>query len=173
MARRGQPDDVSLAAKSCASVKKIALANSASAVGATWVEPGGGDEVCASDTRALGDCISQRSNRIVPHELRKELQFALLLGHAHGKTVVPFRPPLTPQSSHDRQSLTRKFSERPNCAIVGLENAWRIVTNCNYNERMTRLYVSLIEALDNVFDPAAACKRERLRTGQQRQRNLR
>jgi hypothetical protein len=124
MARRGQPDDVSLAAKSCASVKKdrVALAKLASAVG-TWVEPGGGDEVCASDARTLGDRISQRSNGIVPHELRKELQFALLLGRVHAKTVVPFRPPLTLQSSHDRQSLTRKFSERPNCAIVGLENA--------------------------------------------------
>jgi hypothetical protein len=59
----------------------------------------------------------------VPHELRKERQFVLLLGRAHAKTVVPFRPQLAPQSSHDRQSLTRKFSERPNCAIVELGNA--------------------------------------------------
>jgi hypothetical protein len=59
----------------------------------------------------------------VPHELRKERQFVLLLGRAHAKTVVPFRPRLAPQSSHDRQSLTRKFSERPNCAIVELGNA--------------------------------------------------
>jgi hypothetical protein len=88
-----------------------------------WVEPGGGDEVCASDPRALGDCISQRSNGIVPHELRKERQFALVLGRAHAETVVPFRPRLAPQSSHDRQFLTRKFSGWANCAIVGLGNA--------------------------------------------------
>jgi hypothetical protein len=87
-----------------------------------WVEPGGGDEVSTSDTRALGDCIRQRSNGIVPHELRKERQFALVLGRAHATTVVPFRPRLAPQSSHDRQSLNRKFSERPNCAIVALGN---------------------------------------------------
>ena len=125
MASRAQPDDFTLTAKSCASVKKdrVALANLASAVGAAWVEPGGGDEVSASDARTLGDCVSQRSNGIVPHELRKERQFALLLGRAHKKTVVPFRPRLAPQSSHDRQSLTRKFSEWPNCAIVGLGNA--------------------------------------------------
>jgi hypothetical protein len=88
-----------------------------------WVEPGGGDEVRASDPRALGDCISQRSNGIVPHELRKERQFALVLGRAHAETVVPFRPRLAPQSSHDRQFLTRKFSGWANCAIVGLGNA--------------------------------------------------
>jgi hypothetical protein len=87
-----------------------------------WVEPGGSDEVSTSDTRALGDCIRQRSNGIVPHELRKERQLALVLGRAHATTVVPFRPRLAPQSSHDRQSLNRKFSERPNCAIVGLGN---------------------------------------------------
>jgi hypothetical protein len=104
MARRGQPDDISLAAKSCASVKKdrVALANLAAAVDAAWVEPGGGDEVSASDARTLGDRISQRSNRIVPHELCKERQFALLLGGAYPTTVVPFRPRLAPQSSHDR-----------------------------------------------------------------------
>ena len=125
MARRGQLDASTLAAKSCASVKKdrVAPANLASAVLAARVEPGRGDEVCASGARTLGDCISQRSNGIVPHELRKERQFALLLGRAHGKTVVPFRPRLAPQSSHDRQSLTQKFSEWPNCAIVGLGNA--------------------------------------------------
>ena len=88
-----------------------------------WVEPGGGDEVSTSDTRALGDCIRQRSNGIVPHELRKERQFALLLGRVQAKTVVPFRPRLASQSSHDRQFLTRKFLEWPNCAIVGLEDA--------------------------------------------------
>jgi hypothetical protein len=81
MASRGQPDGFSLAAKSCAPVKKdrVALANLALAIGATWVEPGGGDEVSASDARTLDDCISQRSNGIVPHELCKERQFALLL----------------------------------------------------------------------------------------------
>jgi hypothetical protein len=59
MASRGQPIAFTLAAESCASVKKdcAAPANSASAVGAAWVEPGGGDEVSASDTRALRDCI--------------------------------------------------------------------------------------------------------------------
>ena len=122
---RSQPDALTLAAESCASVKKncVAPANFVSAVGATWVEPGRGDEVSASDAGTLGDRVSQRSDGIVPHELRKERQFGFLLGRARAKTVAPFRPRLAPQSSHDRQSLTRKFSERPNCAIVGLGNA--------------------------------------------------
>ena len=64
MASRGQPDALTLAAESCASVNEdcVALANSASPVDAAWVEPGGGDEIFASDARALGDRIRQRSN---------------------------------------------------------------------------------------------------------------
>jgi hypothetical protein len=95
----------------------------ASAVDATWVEPGGGDEVRASNAGALCDRISQRSNGIVPHELRKERQFALLLGRAPAKSAVPLRLRLAPQSSHDRQSLTRKFSE------------WRIVPSLGWEMR--------------------------------------
>ncbi len=96
----------------------------ASAIAAAGGEPGGGDEVFASDAGALGDCVSQRSNGIVPHELRKERQLALLLlGRANAKTVVPFRPRLATQSSHHPQSLTRRFGARPNCAIAGLGKA--------------------------------------------------
>jgi hypothetical protein len=104
-----QPNTLTLAAESCASVKKTcaALAKFVSAVDATGVEPGGGDEVSASDAGTLGDRVSQRSDGIVPHELRKERQFGFLLGPARAKTVVPFRPRLALQSAHDRQSLTR------------------------------------------------------------------
>ena len=59
MASRGQPDALTLAANSCASVKEdcVAPANLASPVGASWIKPGGGDEVSAWDSGTLGDCI--------------------------------------------------------------------------------------------------------------------
>ena len=130
MARRGQPNDVILAAKSCASVKtdRVALANLASAVDAAWVEPGGGDEVSASDARTLGDRIGQRSNRIVPHELSKERQFVLLLGRSRAKRVAPFRPLLAPQSSHDRQIPD---PEIPGMAELCHRWVGKCVANCN------------------------------------------
>jgi hypothetical protein len=83
MASRGQPDAFILAAESCASVKKdcVALASSAS-VGAVWVKPGRGNEISAADAHALGERACQRSDGIVPHELRKERQFGFLLGCA-------------------------------------------------------------------------------------------
>jgi hypothetical protein len=101
----------------------IALASSAS-VGAVGVKPSRGNEISAADAHAPGERARQRSDGIVPHELRKERQFGFILGRAYAKTVLPFRPRLAPQSSHDRQSLDpERFAGTPNRAIVGLGNA--------------------------------------------------
>jgi hypothetical protein len=86
-------------------------ADAASAAGATRPEAGFGDEVSASNAGTLGDCIRQRRDGIVAHELRKERQLALLLGGADAKSLVPVSRQLAPHCSHNRRFLTRRFAD--------------------------------------------------------------